>query len=395
MTSRKIKLRLNKKQRELFRKWIGVYRWTYNKCVRAFNSGLVTFVGPMATRYILRELYVNASAWELDGREWISQVPYDIRDGAVTEFVKNVHTELKKAWAHPGQHRFNMSFKSRFDASISIPVLKKHWNKGVWFKRSSASRIRGWEEMPERLRSDARMTKTKYNDFYLCVSDEIPEPMAYEPQGSAIALDPGVRTFMTGYDPSGKVYEIGQQDAGKIFQMCKKVDIIMSKSTRAKNHKQRYNLKRAAARVRESIKNKIKDLHCKTAKFLCQNYETIYLPVFATKQMVRKAQRKINSKTARMMLTFSHYTFRQIMLHKARFFSNVRIHIVNESYTSKTCTRCGVINDRLGGSKVFRCRSCGLCIDRDINGARNILIRSVEATCTQVAFEACPPAQEL
>ena len=48
---------------------------------------------------------------------------------------------------------------------------------------------------------------------------------------------------------------------------------------------------------------------------------------------------------------------------------------VNESYTSKTCGRCGKINEKLGGNKKFKCNECKLECDRDYNGARNILLR--------------------
>jgi transposase len=41
----------------------------------------------------------------------------------------------------------------------------------------------------------------------------------------------------------------------------------------------------------------------------------------------------------------------------------------------KTCGRCGHIHEKLGGNKRFKCPACGLEIDRDANGARNILLR--------------------
>ena len=34
-------------------------------------------------------------------------------------------------------------------------------------------------------------------------------------------------------------------------------------------------------------------------------------------------------------------------------------------------------NDQLGGKKVFECDKCGIRIDRDINGARNIFLRQL------------------
>jgi putative transposase len=46
-----------------------------------------------------------------------------------------------------------------------------------------------------------------------------------------------------------------------------------------------------------------------------------------------------------------------------------------KSNTSKTCGKCGCVKEDLKGAKIFKCGECGTVIDRDINGARNIMIR--------------------
>ena len=43
-------------------------------------------------------------------------------------------------------------------------------------------------------------------------------------------------------------------------------------------------------------------------------------------------------------------------------------------YTSKTCTRCLALKSNLGARKVFECTHCGFVGDRDVCGARNILM---------------------
>lgn len=49
------------------------------------------------------------------------------------------------------------------------------------------------------------------------------------------------------------------------------------------------------------------------------------------------------------------------------------INKVDESYTSKTCFNCGRLKDDLKLSdRTYKC-SCGYQIDRDVNGALNIL----------------------
>lgn len=379
LIAKKIKLKLTPKQRATLRRWCGVYRWTYNECVRlcCINKD-VKYCGKNKTKAALRSLVANRSASLVQSRPWLLDVPYDVRDGAIIEFVKNLEAEFDKLRAKPS-HRFYMTFKTKTDASMSFPILKKWWKDGVYFQNFLSGKLRGYEPIPAQLECDSKIVKTRTNDFYICIPytrpTPLPAPWAYE--GSCISLDPGVRTFLTGYDPSGRIVEIGKSDVDEVFRMCYRIDRIMAKVAKAKNHKQRYQRKRAACRARTKLQNCIQDLHAKAAKYLCETYELIFLPKFTTQQMVKRANRKIRSKTARMMLTFAHYKFRQRLLDKARNYNNTRIVIVNEAYTSKTCTKCGTINAKLGGAKTFKCSSCPWKGDRDVNGTRNIYLRSV------------------
>jgi putative transposase len=90
--------------------------------------------------------------------------------------------------------------------------------------------------------------------------------------------------------------------------------------------------------------------------------------------MSNKKNRKINKKTTRNMLGLCHFKFLEKLKFKCNEYQRNLI-IVSEEYTSKTCGNCGKINDKLGGSKTFNCNKCNVSIDRDINGARNILIK--------------------
>ena len=91
--------------------------------------------------------------------------------------------------------------------------------------------------------------------------------------------------------------------------------------------------------------------------------------------MVNRATRRISSNTARSMMTWSHYRFRTRLLDKTREFPSCKVIICDEAFTSKTCSECGCLNDKLGSSKTFRCNTCGQESDRDFNAARNILLR--------------------
>ena len=67
--------------------------------------------------------------------------------------------------------------------------------------------------------------------------------------------------------------------------------------------------------------------------------------------------------------------FRQWLLSKAEE-TGADVIIQNEAYTSRTCSGCGNLQ-RIGGSKIYRCRRCELDMDRDVNGARGIFLRAL------------------
>ena len=92
--------------------------------------------------------------------------------------------------------------------------------------------------------------------------------------------------------------------------------------------------------------------------------------------MVVKKKRKLRSKTARNMLTWSHYKFKQTLKFHA-IKRDCVVHDVTEEYTSKTCSKCGHVHERLAGNKKFKCPNCGHEIPRDWNGAINIFIKSI------------------
>lgn len=76
-----------------------------------------------------------------------------------------------------------------------------------------------------------------------------------------------------------------------------------------------------------------------------------------------------------MVYALSHFLFKERLKSKAHEYNYV-VKIVDERYTSKTCGRCGEINNNLGSSKIIECPEymCLYRMTRDIHGARNIYI---------------------
>ena len=197
-----------------------------------------------------------------------------------------------------------------------------------------------------------------------------------------IALDPGVRCFQTGFD-GHRFLEFGKGDIGRITRLCQYLDDLMSRLS-ANTGRKRQKMRKAAQRTRNKIRNLIDEAHKQIAHYLTSNYKVIFLPTFETSQMVAKSSRKIRSKTARAMLGWSHYRFSQTLGHQSEL-TGTRLIRASEAYTSKTCTKCGEIHTTLGGSKVFRCKSCNHKLPRDWNGALGFMLRALRDTSFTVS----------
>ena len=67
--------------------------------------------------------------------------------------------------------------------------------------------------------------------------------------------------------------------------------------------------------------------------------------------------------------------FRQMLEYKCAQ-TGARLHIINRWYpSSKRCSRCGTVKTKLSlSTRIYRCKHCGLVIDRDLNAAINLQV---------------------
>ena len=105
------------------------------------------------------------------------------------------------------------------------------------------------------------------------------------------------------------------------------------------------------------------------------HFDIILLPTFETSEIVLRGARKLRSKSVRSMLTYAHYRFQQFLRWKC-WQTGKALLLVNEAYTSKTCSWDGSVDQKLGGRTVVRDEK-GFGMDRDVNGARGIFLRAL------------------
>jgi IS605 OrfB family transposase len=179
--------------------------------------------------------------------------------------------------------------------------------------------------------------------------------------GRIIALDPGVRKFLVGYDPGGETIFVGE---GAREELTSLLHVIDGKQSRKEDTYLDW----------KKVKNMVKELHWKTISFLTENYDSIIYPEFKVSEMMKGHQ--LTREVKRQMQAFSFFQFKEKLIYKCKQHKK-KLYIVDESYTSRTCSNCGFLKNNLKGAEVYKCTKCKAILDRDVNGAKNIFLKNI------------------
>ncbi len=303
--------------------------------------------------------------------EWVSKAPCHIRQNAIFD-AHQAYSASK-----------DCRFRSCCAPQQTIKFNDCNFSKGTWYSSlTKGLRFKASEAIPDTSSYGTQLVFSKGRWFGIFLNEDVAQSNSSQ---GLITLDPGVRSFLTGFD-GYKFTEFGVGDMGRITRLCQHLDDLMSRISKCDNKRKRQQMRKAAGRMRTKIQDLINELHKKVACYLTQNYKIIYLPTFETSQMVAKVRRKIRAHTARAMLTWAHYRFK-LFLKQTADRRGCTVIDVTEEYTSKTCTRCGHVHPKLGGSKKFKCPSCGYEIPRDFNGAFGIFLKALRDTAS-IVYEA-------
>ena len=332
------------------------------------------------SRTAIRRIAAPADKRMPKGLEWQKEVPYDTRQFILDDFIAAYNSASTNA-RNGNIKSFRMGFKSRHDKTQIFHVNKKAINTDLTIfssKKLGKLRIRtkmqGWfKKNIKQIDRNCKIIRYRDGSYYLLLSIKRQKTAIKRPF-DIVSTDPGVRTFQTIYSPNGITGMFGDGIIdNRLMPIAKKIDHFNSVLSKSKGRTRR-NLKRRMALLRTKIKNVVNNLHWETIGFLTRNFNTIITTTFEVKEMTSKS-RSISSKASRKMLTLSHGAFREKLISRAIQTGN-RLIIANESYTSKTCGNCGNIKKDLGARKWYSCDECGMRMHRDINGARNIMIRT-------------------
>lgn len=190
------------------------------------------------------------------------------------------------------------------------------------------------------------------------------KPVASPPNGGAVGVDLGVKTLATMSD--GTVIE-NHRYLRKSERKLKKAQRALSRKTKGSNRRAKAQAK--VARLHAHVANRRSDAMHKLTTRLTRKYSDISIEDLHVAGMVK------NHHLAKSISDAAFGEFRRQLEYKTTR-TGARLHVVDRWYrSSKTCSGCGGVKAKLSLSeRTYRCDSCGLVLDRDLNAAINIMV---------------------
>ena len=345
----------------------------YNKCVELHTLDNTFFnKGYMKTKIEIFEILYDTD----------KMAAYDILTDEVKTFCANLKSCRTNLEEENIKH-YELKFKKRhrLTHSISIPktAIKINIRGGSIYHRY-LGKMKGLEHLGDiEIIDDCRIIYTRDKDRFELVVPIHTKRKIIKNREKVVALDPGEKIFMSYF--SEKEFGYLGKDMRDIFlekqEEIKKWQKILAekKNKRGKKISNPKKIKKIIRNKYRKMKNIVKELHNKIALFLCKNYERILIPKFETQKMI--SNEELTDEVQYSLNMLSHYKFKQHLINKGNEYGCLVVEVTEED-TSITCTKCGKKSNKYT-DRIKTCKECKYKINRDINGARNILIRNIGA----------------
>ena len=347
----KFRLNPNQEQQLLLNKHFGSVRWTYNY-----------FLNQRKTEYLNKKKSLNY---------------YD--QAAELTQIKKVNEWLKEINSQTLQYSLkclDMAYQGFFNKRTKFPNFKSKRNKNSFTipqnvrcdgtKLIVPKFLDGIEIIMERqikgTIKHCTISKTPTSKYFVSILTE----QEYQPvikTRNSVGIDLGIKDFLVLSNGTKIKNHRFLKHYERILALNQK---YLSRKTKGSNRYEKQRLK--VARIYEKITNSRMDLIHKTTANLINQFDTIYLEDLNVKGMMK------NHKLAKAIGDVSWGKFIDTLEYKANWNDKQFIHIDRFFPSSKTCSKCGWINNHLTlKDRNWTCSECGSVHDRDFNAAINIL----------------------
>jgi len=200
--------------------------------------------------------------------------------------------------------------------------------------------------------------------FIVCQTEPQHEHLPSTCEHPDIGIDVGLKSFLT--DSEGHTIENPR------FYRTSQKTLRRKQRQLSRRKKGSHRCRKAARLVAQThlkINQQRRDHHFKVAKSYAEGYQRIIVEDLTIGNMVK------NHHLAKSIMDASWGAFLAILTAKAASAGHEVIR-VNPRFTSQKCHQCGEIVQKSLSVRTHLCPFCGYMADRDVNAAKNILLRA-------------------
>jgi putative transposase len=202
----------------------------------------------------------------------------------------------------------------------------------------------------------------KYFVFFVC--ENVPKNV-YSTTNNTVGIDLGLANFLT--LDNGTQYHHPKPYKTAKEKLAHRQRKLALKQRGSKNRERQRVL---LAKQHEHVANIRDDFQHKLTIELLDNSDTIVMEKLDIKSMLENKGYEVS---AANICEASWGSFVEKLSYKAGSADNKTLILVNPKNTTKTCSSCLFVKDKMELSdRIYSCEKCGLSIDRDINAAKNI-----------------------
>lgn len=300
-------------------------------------------------------------------REDLAEVPSQ----ALQDVVKRVDLAFEGFFRRlaegqkPGYPRFQSRFRydsltfKQYGNSFALDVSEKK-NRGT-LMLAKLGQVKMVMHRPIKgTPKTAVVKRTPTGKWFVSIScEDVPKTDLPE-SGNEIGIDVGLKTFA--YLSDGTTIEnprFFRTEEKNLAKAQRKRDKAPLKSPERKKWNKRV------ARVHERTKNRRKHFAHQESHKLVKQHTLIAVEALVVRNLLK------NPKLAKSIADAAWSQFFDLLLRKAEEAGRTVVR-VNPAYTSQRCSCCGHIQQMPLSVRIYECPNCGLVIDRDHNGSKNI-----------------------
>ncbi len=383
--AKKIRLKPTLEQETLFWKSVGTARWAYNyflsenervykEYIENGKNGMKYRSGAEIRKYINNTLKKTTHVW-------LSEVGSNVMKQAIKTAEKAYQDWLS---GKRGKPHYKSKHKSKISFYVNYESLTR---KNGGFHGEKIGFVKTAEPLPKLQKGEKYANPyISYDgkDWYLSVGYSV-EPVETELSGKSLGIDLGLKELATCSD--GKVYPNMNKSARmrKLVKRLKREERKLSQRIEKnilgyhKNRKPIYkrplkecsNIQKQIVHIRVIHKHitdiRQNHLHQSTTEIVKTKPSRIVM-----ERLNIKGMRK-NRHLAKAIGEQSFYEFKRQIEYKSEFYGIEFVEVTTFYPSSKTCSSCGSIKKDLKLSdRIYKCKECGLVIDRDWNASLNL-----------------------